>query len=75
MLYLDYVYLVLTIFTKTYDLHGVVSHFKVEVFSYLFLSLFDGFIVELYDITTFGADKMVMVLFEPNLIFFPLYPK
>lgn len=74
---LSYYFLLLglTLFAKTYDLHGMVSHLKVEFLGYIFLSFFYGFIKKFYDVTTFGTYKVVMMLFKPKLILLPLDTK
>jgi len=72
---LAYYVRLLTLFTKTGDLHRMVGHFKVEFFGYLFLFFFNGLIEKFYDITTLRTDEMVMVLFKSQFILFPLYTK
>ena len=67
--------LFLAVVTQTNNFHCMIGHFEIIFFGYLFLSFFNDFIKELYDLSTFCTDEMVMMFFESQFIFFPLYTK
>jgi len=65
----------LALLAQTDDLHRVCLHLKMKSFCYLLLTLLYGVIVELDDISTIGADEMVMMLSHAKLILFSLCTK
>ena len=72
---LGWLYGLLALFAKSDNLHGVIGHFKIELFGDLFLSLFDRLIKKLNDLTACRADEVVMMFLETQFVLFALYPK